>query len=151
MKPLLLAHKKTTTSVQEFPNSARGGRKEGITNTNPEPLYHTSEWIDGGIQADYCLVIQGNKMSTAGFRDGDVVFIQSTVPAEDMELVVVLIGGEYALRRVIKMGNVVKLYGVGVRAEPLVYDENAKVRMVGRVVEMRRRLLRPVNGGGSDE
>lgn len=69
MNQLKLANKKTTTSVQEFPNSARDGRKEGISNTNLVSLYHTDE-SNGDIPEAFALVIQGNGLASAGFFEG---------------------------------------------------------------------------------
>lgn len=140
MNQLKLANKKTTTSVQEFPNSARDGRKEGISNTNLISLYHTDE-SNGEIPEAFALVIRGNGMANAGFLDGDQVCFERSCELIDNSIVAVLVDGECVLRRVIKIGDAVQLYGVGKRIEPILFDDDSDMQILGRAVKVVRSLL----------
>lgn len=140
MKLLPLEHKKTTASVQEFPNSARGGRKEDIAHAYLNSSYHTNGQSG---KADFALIVHGNEMANVGYRDGDCICFHRSDEVIDNTIVAVLVDGECFLRRVIKLGEIVTLYGVGVRVEPIVLDDNDNNQIIGRAVELRRRLLRP--------
>ena len=68
-----------------------------------EPIFADEDretWItaSGDIDADFCLVAQGDSMSGAHIEDGDIVFIKQTDVVENGYIAVVLIGDEATIK-----------------------------------------------------
>jgi repressor LexA len=68
-----------------------------------EPIFADEDretWItaSGDIDADFCLVAQGDSMSGAHIEDGDIVFIKQMDVVENGYIAVVLIGDEATIK-----------------------------------------------------
>lgn len=108
-----------------------------------EPIYaeekHESYIMAGAdIKADFCLICQGDSMTGAGIRSGDVVFVKKQSIVNNGEIAVVLVGEEATLKRVYYYPEKSKLIlnPENPRYEPLVYmkEELDDIRILGKAV-----------------
>lgn len=87
----------------------------------------------------FALEIEGESMAGAGILPGDIVIVRRQERAEDGEIVAALAAGEATVKRLrIRRGRV-ELHPENPRFPPIVPDP-AEVRILGRVIEVRRRL-----------
>lgn len=106
-----------------------------------EEEYETFADSGADIDADFCVIAQGDSMINARIFDGDVVFVKQE-PVENGQIAVVRIGEEYTLKRIYRFPDYMEL-----RAENPMYpaqiirgeQENAEI--VGRAVQFLSRVI----------
>ena len=110
------------------------------------PLHAAIEDLEGHLPVQtrrapgdlFSLRVQGDSMKDAGILDGDLVVVRRQPRAEDREIVVALVGDEATVKRLrLKRGRV-ELHPENPAYAPIVPEPGA-VRVVGKVVEVRRR------------
>jgi len=78
-------------------------------------------------------------MRDAGILDGDVVVVRRQQRAEDRDIVVALVEDEATVKRLRFKRGRPELHAENPAYEPIVPDPSS-LRLVGKVVEVRRRL-----------
>jgi len=113
---------------------------EFIVNGEPvyanEPMPYFTE-PDSPVQADFCLRAQGDAMSGARIRDGDLVFVRRQATVNDGDLAVVLLDEEAVLKRVYRLnGGQLLLQVENPACKPIILSgiELDHVRILGKVV-----------------
>jgi repressor LexA len=87
----------------------------------------------------FALRVRGDSMRDAGILDGDVVVVRRQPRAEAGQVVVALVGDEATVKTLRARRGKVVLEPANPDFEPIVVEPGA-VRILGRVVEVRRRL-----------
>ena len=92
----------------------------------------------------FALRVQGDSMEPY-LLEGDVVIVRRQEDVDSGDTAVVLIGGEDAtVKRLVKHGNGISLVAANPKYTPLFFTaeevESAPVRVLGKVVELRRRM-----------
>jgi repressor LexA len=87
------------------------------------------------------LRVRGDSMTGAGILAGDVVVVRRQRTAQSGEIVVALVGDEATVKRLRLRGKRIELHPHNPDYEPIVPDP-AEVTLLGKVVEVRRRLDR---------
>lgn len=85
------------------------------------------------------LRVRGDSMRDAGILDGDLVVVRRQPRAEDGQIVVALVGDEATVKRLRLRRGRVELHPENEAYAPIIPDPRA-VKVIGRVVEVRRRL-----------
>jgi len=85
------------------------------------------------------LKVRGDSMRDAGILDGDVVVVRRQQRAEDRDIVVALVEDEATVKRLRFKRGRPELHAENPAYEPIVPDPSS-LRLVGKVVEVRRRL-----------
>lgn len=90
------------------------------------------------------LKIKGNSMSP-GIEEGDVVIVRKQEDIESGETAIVIVNGnEATCKKIKKLGNGIMLIPANQSFEPFFYTneeiENLPVRIIGKVVELRRKF-----------
>ena len=67
------------------------------------------EYLQSGVQADFCLKVQGDSMINAGIHTGDIVFVRQQPTVEEGEIAAVLVDDEATLKRFYRHGDAVEL------------------------------------------
>lgn len=101
-----------------------------------------------GLQGDevlFALTVRGESMTGAGILPGDVVVVRRQDTARDGEIVVALVRDEATVKRLRLRDGQVVLQPENPAFAPLVFAPAAsgpetEIRILGRVVEVRRRL-----------
>lgn len=93
---------------------------------NTEKTFH--------IDADFCMICQGNSMINARIFDGDIVYIRQQDTVENGEIAAVLIDGEATLGRVWFSGGFTIIEPANPLYRSHVFQEGDKVSIVGKVV-----------------
>lgn len=108
-----------------------------------KPIYAEAEYesfvvADEAIDADFCLVAQGDSMTGARIFDGDIVFIRSQDTVENGEIAAVIVEDEATLKRVYFYPEEHKLIlsPENPRYAPLVYlgEELDHIKILGKAV-----------------
>lgn len=108
-----------------------------------KPIYAEEEHesfaaIDKNIDADFCLIANGDSMTGARIYDGDIVFIRSQSSVDNGEIAAVIINDEATLKRVYYYPEKEKLIlnQENPKYEPLVYigDELDSIKIIGKAV-----------------
>lgn len=108
-----------------------------------EPIYADEDresYVLAGtdINADFCLIAQGDSMTGARIMDGDIVFCRRQSMVDNGEIAVVLIGDEATLKRVFYYPEKKKLVlqAENPKYEPFVYvgEELDEIRIIGKAV-----------------
>jgi repressor LexA len=87
----------------------------------------------------FSLRVKGDSMKDAGILDGDFIVVRRQPKVEDGTIVVALVGDEATIKRLrLKRGRV-ELHPENDAYEPIV-PEPGTVRVIGKVVEVRRKL-----------
>jgi repressor LexA len=130
---------------------ARGYRVVGGTTAVPVPivgsvvaggLSFATEDLEGyeaveGGKGLFGLRVRGPSMRDAGILDGDLVLVRPQATARTGEVVVALVGDEATVKVLHRSGKRVELRPRNPAFRPIVAKE---VRILGKVVEVRRRL-----------
>jgi repressor LexA len=88
------------------------------------------------------LRVRGESMIGEGILPGDVVIVRRQSSARSGEIVVALVGDEATVKRLRLRGKRVELHPANPRYEVLAPDPG-ELRILGKVVELRRRLEQP--------
>jgi repressor LexA len=103
----------------------------------PESLYLPPDLV--GRRPTYAWRVRGNSMNDEQIRDGDSVIIEDRTAVEDGETVIVLLpGGNVALRKVYRQDGLIRLQPGNPAIEPLLLTEG-DVRIKGVVIAVIRR------------
>lgn len=90
------------------------------------------------IDADFCLMANGDSMVNARILDGDIVFCREQNMVENGEIAAVIIGDEATLKRVFYYPEKKKLVlqAENPKYEPLVYvnEELDEIRIIGKAI-----------------
>lgn len=92
--------------------------------------------VDGNLQVDFCLKVQGDSMVDARINDGDIVFVRRQPIVDNGEIAVVLIDGEATLKRFYRGNGGVILKPENAKYQPRYYTEGdfRDVRILGKAV-----------------
>jgi len=88
----------------------------------------------------FALTVRGESMSGAGILPGDTVVVQRQETARDGEIVVARVEDEATVKRLRLQSGRVELHPENPAFAPIVLGAGAEVQILGRVVEVRRRL-----------
>ena len=86
------------------------------------------------------LRVRGESMTGAGILPGDVVVVRRQPTASSGEIVVALIGDEATVKRLRLRRKRVELHPENPEFEPIVSGPQQEVTLLGKVIEVRRRL-----------
>lgn len=134
-----------TATIREFPllGTIAAGQPIFAEETIPVPVSGAV-----GIDADFCLKVQGDSMINAKINDGDIVFIRKQSMVEDGEIAAVLItelyGDTVTLKRVYydKIENKIQLIAENPKYPPLSYSGERlnDIRILGKAVALQTPL-----------
>jgi repressor LexA len=103
--------------------------------------------VDGSAPGEelFALTVQGESMTGAGILPGDTVIVRRQDTARDGEIVVALVRDEATVKRLKLCDGRLELWPENPAFAPLVFAPIAfapdtEIRILGRVVEVRRRL-----------
>ena len=88
----------------------------------------------------FALVVRGESMTGAGILPDDLVIVRRQAIARDGEIVVALVRDEATVKRLRLRAGRLELHPENPAFAPIVLEAAAEVRILGRVVEVRRRL-----------
>jgi len=88
----------------------------------------------------FALTVRGESMLGAGILPGDTVIVRRQVTARDGEIVVASVEGEATVKRLRLSAGRITLQPENPDFAPIVIAPSAEIRILGRVVEVRRRL-----------
>jgi repressor LexA len=88
----------------------------------------------------FALTVRGESMTGAGILPGDTVVVRRQETARDGAIVVALIDDEATVKRLRLAKGRVELHPENAAFAPIIPDAEAEVRILGKVVEVRRRL-----------
>jgi repressor LexA len=88
----------------------------------------------------FALTVQGESMTGAGILAGDIVVVRQQETARDGEIVVALVDDEATVKRLRLRRGRVELHPENPSFAPIVPEAPATIRILGKVVEVRRRL-----------
>lgn len=98
--------------------------------------------VDGSLQVDFCLRVNGDSMIDARICDGDLVFVRRQPVVENGEIAVVLLDNEATLKRFYRNDGGVILKPENAKYQPRFYTERdfKQVRVLGKAVMFRSLL-----------
>jgi repressor LexA len=88
----------------------------------------------------FALTVRGESMTGAGILPGDTVVVRRQETARDGAIVVALVGDEATVKRLRLRKGRVELHPENAAFAPIIPGAAAEVRILGKVVEVRRRL-----------
>jgi repressor LexA len=106
--------------------------------------YLPVHWPRSGDEL-FALRVRGESMTGAGILPGDVVVVRRQARADSGEIVVALIEDEATVKRLHLQGRRVELHPANPAFEPIV-PRPGTLRLLGKVIEVRRRLGGEVRG-----
>ena len=109
-----------------------------------EAIEDPDGWIPvDGMAADtecFALTVRGESMNGAGILPGDTVIVRRQDTARDGEIVVALVQDEATVKRLKLGADRVELHPENPAFAPIVIAPDTEIRILGRVVELRRKL-----------
>jgi len=99
--------------------------------------------VSGSAQPDeelFALTVRGESMRGAGILPGDTVIVRRQAVARDGEIVVASVEGEATVKRLKLSAGQIILQPENPDFVPIVIAPDTEIRILGRVVEIRRRL-----------
>lgn len=98
--------------------------------------------VDGltGEHELFALTVRGESMSGAGILPGDMVIVRRQETARDGEIVVALVRDDATVKRLRLRAGRIELHPENAAFAPIVLEPGTEIRILGRVVEVRRRL-----------
>lgn len=88
----------------------------------------------------FALRVRGESMRGAGILPGDVVVVRRQASASSGDIVVALVGDEATVKRLRVSRGLIELLPENPAFEPLTFEEEAEVEILGKVIEVRRFL-----------
>jgi repressor LexA len=88
----------------------------------------------------FALTVRGESMTGVGIMPGDLVVVRRQERARSGAIVVALVDGEATVKRLRLRGRRVELHAENPAFDPIVPARPGDVRILGQVVEVRRRL-----------
>jgi len=88
----------------------------------------------------FALTVRGESMNGAGILPGDMVVVRRQDTARDGEIVVASVEGEATVKRLKLRAGRIELQPENADFAPIVIAPDTEIRILGRVVEVRRRL-----------
>ena len=88
----------------------------------------------------FALHVVGDSMVDAGIYEDDIVVVRRAQRANDGEIVVAMVDEEATVKRFQLRRGRVELHPENAAYDPIVPDDPASVRILGRVIEVRRRF-----------
>ena len=88
----------------------------------------------------FALVVRGESMIEAGILPGDTVLVRRQAQAEHGQLVVALVGEEATVKRLVRQPDRIALEPANPVFDAIEIDRPEHLTLLGRVVEVRRRL-----------
>jgi repressor LexA len=89
----------------------------------------------------FALTVRGESMRDAGILPGDTVIVHRQDTARDGEIVVASVAGEATVKRLKLRAGRIELQPENADFAPIVIAPDTEIRILGRVVEIRRRLV----------
>ncbi len=113
-----------------------------------EAIEDPDGWIPVSVRSDgapgehelFALTVRGESMTGAGILPGDLVIVRRQDTARDGEIVVAQVRDEATVKRLRLRAGRIELHPENAAFAPIVLEPGAEVRILGRVVEVRRRL-----------
>ncbi|WP_290155038.1 LexA family transcriptional regulator, partial [uncultured Dubosiella sp.] len=109
-----------------------------------KPIYADQEYgyIETSIKADFCLRAQGDSMTGARIRNGDIVYCLAQPEVQNGEIAAVIIDDEATLKRFYSYGDTIVLHPENPDFPDLTYhgEEMANVRILGKAIEFRGKV-----------
>lgn len=96
------------------------------------------ENLADGVQADFCLQVQGDSMIGANIHSGDIVFIRQQEEVEDGEIAAVLVDDSATLKRFYRHDGAVELRPENPRYKSMIFtaDNCQQFRVLGKAVAL---------------
>ena len=96
------------------------------------------ENLADGVQADFCLQVQGDSMIGANIHNGDIVFIRQQAEVEDGEIAAVLVDDSATLKRFYRHDGAVELRPENPRYRSMIFtaDNCSNFRVLGKAVAL---------------
>lgn len=91
-------------------------------------------------QEMFALTVRGESMTGAGILPGDTVIVRRQDTARDGEIVVAQVRDEATVKRLRLRDGQIVLQPENPAFAPLIFTPDTEIRILGRVVEVRRRL-----------
>jgi repressor LexA len=88
----------------------------------------------------FALTVRGESMRDAGILPGDTVIVRRQDTARDGEIVVAAVEGEATVKRLKLSAGRIELHPENTDFAPIVIAPDTEIRILGRVVEVRRKL-----------
>ncbi len=89
----------------------------------------------------FALTVRGESMTGVGILPGDTVIVRRQDTARDGEIVVASVAGEATVKRLKLRAGRIELQPENSDFAPIVIAPDTEIRILGRVVEIRRRLV----------
>ena len=89
----------------------------------------------------FALTVRGESMRDAGILPGDTVIVRRQDTARDGEIVVASVEGEATVKRLKLRAGRIELQPENADFAPIVIAPDTEIRILGRVVEIRRKLV----------
>lgn len=114
-----------------------------------EPIYADQEYdtyvlAENDINADFCLICEGDSMINARILDGDIVFIRSQEMVQNGEIAAVIIEDSVTLKRVYYYPEQAKLIlqAENPKYPPFIYinEELNNIRIIGKAIEFQSKI-----------
>ncbi len=116
---------------------------DDIFDSDHEPFYRHAELHP---TMTYQLVVKGDSMTGAGFKIGDVVFVDCSVEAIDGDIVIVTLNGEHTMKRLRIAAKSwqqrIELVSENPRYQPIIVSENDSFSVLGVVGGHYRKVRR---------
>lgn len=107
-----------------------------------EPIYSNEDIkcyvpVGENVEADFCVIANGDSMTGARINDGDVIFVKKVNEISDGDIAAVWIDGEGALlKRVYIQNGVMSLVSENPKYPPRIYpaERAQEVRLLGKAI-----------------
>ena len=107
-----------------------------------EAIEDPDGWVPvaGDAAELFALTVRGESMLNAGILPGDTVIVRRQETARDGEIVVASVEGEATVKRLKLRAGRIELQPENADFAPIVIAPDTEIRILGRVVEVRRKL-----------
>lgn len=99
-----------------------------------------NEYLVAHREATFFVRMKGRAMSGAGLRDGDLLVVDRSLEAGDGDIVVAVVDGELAVRRLSRRGGRVRLLAEHPGCEPVEFKDGQELTVWGVVTSVIHRV-----------
>lgn len=106
-----------------------------------ETTINVSRELIKNRKATFCVRVNGQSMIDAGIDDGDLLIVDKSLPANNNNIVLAVINGEYTVKRLYKRGDDLFLQPENKNYDPIKITQHMDFRVWGVVTGLIKKLL----------
>ena len=135
-----LATMTNTVSIPLYEHGVSAGNPAYVTSSVDKTIDLNSELVINK-QSTFCVRVNGQSMIDAGIDDGDLLIVDRSLAADNNQIVLAVVNGDFTVKRIKKADNRIFLMPENIKFDPIEITEFMDFRIWGVVTGVIKRFV----------